>query len=493
MKLWKNGVFHTMLSEKDIKYQMATHQGYIVGFDQQVSDFEFDEIIDLKGYHIYPGFVDAHLHLLGFGQKLSRPNLMNIKDKKEVVKIIKNAFGDEPLFIEGYFECGLTKIDLNRISQHYPIMIRHNDYHSLTVNDVVLDMINQESSSGILTEQAAQKAMDSYPKHSNQALEKMLENSIKKLNSYGITGGHSDDLYYFNGFKETLRVFDRVLDKMPFRAHLLVHHMVLDEYLKSRRVQLNQTSYLQIGAIKMFYDGTISSKTALLKNKYLNSDSFGMRIHEIKTFESMVKKVRANDLTVAIHVIGDQALLEVLDILKKYPPLDGLHDRLIHTSLMDSKAIEMMKDMPISIDVQPQFVSSDLPGALDYLSETPELVYPWKTLVDHHINIAGSSDAPVEVPNPLFGIYSAVTRISDVDHQVYFKKEALSRFEAIKLYTKYANYSTMDPNRGFLEKGFIADLSIFEENLEETIIENLKKNICYMTVIDECINYKKSY
>lgn len=493
MKLWKNGIFHTMLSEDDTKFQMATDQGRIVGFDHQVENLEYDEIINLKGYHVYPGFVDAHLHLLGYGQKLSRPNLMNMKDKNKIIKIIQSSFLDQPLFVEGYFECGLKKDDLNQISHIHPIMLRHNDYHSLTVNQVVLDHIGLPHSDGVLTEEEAEMAMDSFPKHSNQTLELFLEKSISKLNSYGITGGHSDDLSYFNGFKSTLEVFDRVLDKKPFRAHLIVHHHVLDDYLNSKRVYLNQTPYLQLGAIKMFYDGTISSKTALMKKKYLGVNSNGLRIHEIQEFENMVKKAREHGLNVAIHIIGDQALLEALEILKKYPPIIGDHDRLIHTSFMDQDAVDLMKNMPISIDMQPQFLSSDIPWALDYFSQTPEFVYPWKTLNDLKINLAGSSDAPVEIPNPLLGIYAAVTRISDFDHQAYFKNECLSRFEAIKLYTRYANYSTMDSNRGYLQKGYIADLSVFEENLEQTPIENFKKEICYMTVVDEHIVYKKSH
>ncbi|MBU1141952.1 MAG: amidohydrolase family protein, partial [Firmicutes bacterium] len=138
MKLFKNGIFHTMETEDTIKYQMATDQGLIIGFDQAIEHLEFDEIIDLEGAHVYPGFVDAHLHLLGYGQKLSRPNLMNHQDKDIALKILEGSYHNGPLFAEGYFECGLTKDDLNRISIKHPIMIRHNDYHSLTVNNVVL-------------------------------------------------------------------------------------------------------------------------------------------------------------------------------------------------------------------------------------------------------------------------------------------------------------------------------------------------------------------
>ncbi|PKK92711.1 MAG: hypothetical protein CVV61_08345, partial [Tenericutes bacterium HGW-Tenericutes-6] len=230
MKLWKNGVFHTMKHENDLKYQMATNNGFIVGFDQDIEDFEFDEIIDLNQAHVYPGFVDAHLHLMGYGQKLSRPNLKNLNNKNQVLQVLKTEFNNAPFFVEGYFECGITKTDLNLISTSYPIMIRHNDYHSLTVNDYVLTMANIKSLTGILTEEEAQNAMNFFPKHTNLDLDHMLEKSIRSLYQYGITGGHSDDLFYFNGFKETLGSFDRVLAKMPFRAHLLVHHNVLDDY-----------------------------------------------------------------------------------------------------------------------------------------------------------------------------------------------------------------------------------------------------------------------
>lgn len=491
MKLWKNGVFHTMTDEQETKYQMATHQGVIIGFDEEVNDLKFDEIIDLKGNHVYPGFVDAHLHLLGYGQKLSRPNLKNLKDKTLVLEMISNNFLHKPLFAEGYFECGITKDDLNQISSEFPILIRHNDYHSVTANDVVLNKINATESNGVLTEELAEQAMHTFPIHNNQTLEELLKNSIQSLYHYGLTGGHSDDLYYYNGFHETLHIFDHVLAEMPFRAHLIVHHMVLEDYIKSNRVKLNQTPYLQLGAVKMFYDGTISSKTALMKAPYKESLSYGMRIHSKLEFEQMVRRTRVHGLTAAIHVIGDQGLIEVLEILKRNPPIQGQHDRLIHTPWVDEKALRMIKNMSVSIDIQPQFLSSDLPWALDYFSEIPTYPFPWKSLLKQQINLAGSSDAPVEIPNPLLGIYAAVKRQSDHDLKTYFEKESLSRFEAITLYTKGANYSTMDIRRGYLKKESIADLSIFTEDLLQIPIENLKKELLYATVVDESIVYKK--
>ncbi len=491
MKLWKNGYFHTMENKTDVKHLMATDHGVIIGFDDEISNLDFDEVIDLKNKHVYPGFVDAHLHLIGYGRKLSRPNLLNTRDKNKVLDILSKAFKNQPLFAEGYFECGVTKTDLNRISDIYPIMIRHNDYHSLTVNDVVLTQINDQSPDGFLTEEIAEEAMRTFPRYTHDELKELLKLSIVNLYRYGVTGGHSDDLAYYNGFDDTLAVFDETLEDLPFRAHLIVHHQVMDEYIHSNRMFLDQTKYLQLGAVKMFYDGTISSKTALMKNPYRNLNTQGMRIHKQEEFVQMVKIARENNLEVAIHVIGDLGVSEVLDILKKYPPKAEGYDRLIHTPWLDEKIIKKMKGMPISLDIQPQFLSSDLPWAFDYFSKTPELSFPWKTLLENKINLAGSSDAPIEIPSPLLGMYAAIERKSDHDEKSYFINEALTRYEAIELYTVGANFSTMHSNRGRLKKGFIADFTVVDEDIQKMDIGKFKQDIIYATIIDEKVVFVK--
>ncbi|MDI6453417.1 amidohydrolase [Peloplasma aerotolerans] len=493
MKLWTNGFFHSMEDETTVYLQMATQDGVIIGFDEDIKDLAFDEIIDMNQGHVYPGFVDAHLHLLGYGQKRTRPNFYHLKKKNQVIEELKKIFHEEPLFVEGYFESGVNKDDLNAISVTQPILLRHNDYHSLTVNNVVLANAKIKSSTGVLTEDEAQKAIDSFPKYTKEKLQELLIESIQSLHQYGITGGHSDDLYYFNGFEETVFVFEKTLDKLPFRAHLLMHHLTLDDFLKSKRPFLDQNKYLQLGAVKMFYDGTLSSKTALMKKPYKNTNTFGLKVQSDQQFEKMIKKARKHHLPVAVHVIGDQATEDVCNLLKKHPVDEGLHDRLIHTPWLAKSTIELMKELPISLDIQPQFLSSDLPWALEFLSETPELCFPWKTLKENGINQAGSSDAPVEIPNPLLGIYAAIERKSDQDAKVYFESEKLNRFDAISLYTIQANFSTQHHNRGYLKNGYIADLSVFTYDLLTTDIENYKKDIVEMTVVDEQIVYRKQF
>ncbi|TNF07735.1 MAG: amidohydrolase [Bacillota bacterium] len=490
MKLWTNGFFHS-LDEGKIYLKMTTHQGKIVCFDEDCGHRHYDEVIDLEGAHVYPGFVDAHMHLLGYGQKLKRPSLSALKTKDEVLTRLKEAFHHEPLFAEGYRECGITKEDLDMISTSHPIMIRHNDYHSVTANSYVLNHIHLTHTNGVLTEEDATLAMKTWPPYTIKQLEDILETSLKSLYSYGITGAHSDDLSYFIGFKDTLQAFENVLERMPFRAHLLMHYDILDDYLSSGKSFLDQHAYLQLGAIKMFYDGTLSSQTAWMKTTYRSHNHHGLKIQTDQAFLDMVKKCRQHDLPVAIHVIGDQGLVDVCKVLQKYPVKTGLHDRIIHAPWADLEGIELMKKLPIVIDIQPQFLSSDLPWALSFIHETPPFVFPWKTYLKHGLIQAGSSDAPVEIPNPLLGMYASIYRISDHDQKPYFTDESLSIDEAIDIYTKGANYPTYDQKRGSLKIGYIADLTIFDNDLKTFKKHDFLEQKVKMTVINEIIVYKR--
>jgi hypothetical protein len=490
MKLWKNGVFHTMMTPTDTHHSMATSEGIIIGFDDDLLGMTFDEEIDMQGFHVYPGFVDAHLHLLGYGQMLSRISLKG-KTKTEILIDLKNHFNGKLLYAEQYTECGITKDDLNDISKTIPIYLRHNDYHSLTVNDAVLVSLNLSSTSGILTEDIAQQAIDLFPKFSFFELIELLKNALSHLYQFGVTGGHSDDLYYFNGFDETVKVFETVLASMPFRTHLLMHHHTLKDYEESHKPWLDQSNYLQLGAVKLFYDGTISSKTALMYHPYQGSSNHGLRVQSKEQFKSTIRYARRLGLPVAVHVIGDLGLDELITVLKEFPPRSGVLDRLIHTPYMRKDTLKRLKDMPLSIDIQPQFLSSDLPWSLDRFSKIPELCFPWKSLLAEGITVSGSSDAPVEIPNPLLGMHAAIFRRSSHDQNIYFPEESLSRFDAAKLYTTTSQIQSLKMNRGLLKQDYIADMTVTRLDVLTMEEKEFFQDQIQMTVIDEQIVYRR--
>jgi|GEM_PF-412524 len=449
--------------------------------------------IDLHGWMGLPGFVDAHLHILGYGEKLTLLQLNKSTDKNAILKKIQQHLKSPFLYAQGHLEQNLTKTDLDRLSSTIPILLRHADYHGATVNQVLLNRIGlHRHPTGILHEAEAMTAVQSIPKYSKSELTVMIVKAIKTLQAFGITGGHSDDLFYFNGFKETLEAFEDALKMVPFRTHLLIHHLELTHFLESKRPWLNQNPYLQLGAIKTFYDGTISSQTAWMSQPYQHSNQFGERQFSLQDWEALLVRIRQAGLPIAIHTIGDQALDEVADWLAKHPVKAGLHDRIIHASFAKLSTLDKLKKLPLIFDIQPQFMSSDLPWALAMISPKTELIYPWKHYQESQLVLCGSSDAPVEIPNPLLGIKAAYLRISDHNQQVYQPEEKLTMLDAVKLYTIGANTPTYDlAHRGTLQVGNLADFTFFDQDFLKD--ENkLASTSVMMTIVDNQIVYQKS-
>jgi hypothetical protein len=485
---YKNGRCYTLEQGNPWVEEFFTENGKIIALGSQT--IQADRVVDLQGYTLFPGWVDAHLHIAGYGERLTLPNLHKLHEKTIVIEHIRRAFKHEPLYIQGYHECGLTKEDLDSISATHPILVRHADYHSATVNSVLLHSIGLPQSTGVLHELDAQQAVFAMPRHSQKTLQTMIANAIHSLHSYGITGGHSDDLHYFNGFTDTVEAFERALHEHPFRAHLLIHHQEVDGFVKSGRPWLDQSPFLQLGAVKIFYDGTLSSQTAWMAHPYPNG-SLGERIMTTEEFEHTLLKMRRLNLPVALHTIGDLALDEVGHWLKKYPVQKGLHDRIIHASFAQLSSLPLLQSLPIILDIQPQFLSSDLPWGLKLLPSQTELIYAWKTYLKNGLVLCGGSDAPVEVPDPLKAIRAAVKRISDQDGQSYGEVEKLTMLEAIHLYTTQANVPTYKTyERGKLAKGYVADFTVFNVDfLNDPAL--LDQAYVTMTIVDDQLVYLK--
>lgn len=490
MKCYVNGIMHSMISEDHIYHQMATENGKIVAFDDEVVLSSCDEIIDLNKGHLYPGFVDAHLHMIGYGEYLKMIHLSGLDSKEKVINHLLKYKHQPFLMGLGYLDMGITKHDLDLYFKDTVVLLRHNDYHSLTLNSKALDMFQIIDETGILKEESATYVMQRLPKHEFDDLKEMLEKSIKKLHAFGITGGHTDDLYYYNGFNETYRVFDDVLTKYPFRAHLLMHHQVIDDFIASKKPWGIQTPYLELGAVKMFYDGTISSKTALMFSPYLENNHHGEVVMGRENFREALIKARKLSLPVAIHVIGDLGLHEVCELLIKYPPKQGLKDRIIHAPWAMEETLSIMKGLPLTYDIQPQFLSSDLPRAFSYFSKKPDHIFPWKTYLKNQLILSGSSDAPVEIPNPLLGIKDAIYRKSSSDQRSYITEESLSHYEAIKLYTTFSHAQSLVQPRGYLKIGYLADFTVFDQDLLELQETDFDKPHVTMTIVDEKTVYK---
>ena len=120
--------------------------------------------------------------------------------------------------------------------------------------------------------------------------------------------------------------------------------------------------------------------------------------------------------------------------------------------------------------------------------------YAWKSLLNSGAVVVGGSDAPVERGDPLIEFYAAVARkdlkgYSDAD---WHPEEALSRAEALKLFTASAAYARFaEKDLGTISVGKRADLSAFSVDLMTAPEAAIPKGHAVLTIVDGQVVYEK--
>ncbi|BCB05256.1 putative amidohydrolase YtcJ [Bacillus sp. KH172YL63] len=487
--------------------------------------FVIDTVVDLGQKVMFPGFVDSHMHLIGHGETLMRLDLSSMQSKREVLDAVRQkADGMEKgqwVIGEGWNENlwgdaeVITKQEIDGVVPDHPVLMKRICRHAMVVNSLALTHAGIDESTpdpagglierdengelnGLLKDKAQDLMIDALPGISSEYLVEALTKGIESCWENGLVGGHTEDLSYYGHFKKTYDAFLKTINDgdKKFRAHLLVHHEVIEDWKADGNRFMGGNEFIEFGAMKIFADGALGGRTALLSYPYADDPSTnGVSIHSDERLLELVEKARKYDLPIAVHTIGDQAFENVLNAIEQAPSPHGRRDRLIHAQILRKELIERIKGLPLILDIQPRFVPSDFPWVLERLGhENMKYNYAWKTLLEEGIHCAGGSDAPIEPVNPLLGIHAAVTRTNPLDPErtVYRPEEKLSMYEAISLFTKGSAYACHhEHDRGQIHEGFSADFTVLDIDPFKADHDELLNKVVDMTIVDEEIVYRK--
>ena len=529
--LWKNGIIYTLQQEGHHVEAVFTENGIIKGLGsseeiEQNEQFTIESVIDLQQKVMFPGFVDSHMHLIGHGETLMRLDLSSMNSKQEVLDAISEKAsgleGGKWIIGEGWNENlwsdaeVLTKKEIDAVVPNHPVLLKRICRHAMVVNSLALKHAGIDESTsnpaggliekddrgelnGLLKDKAQDLMIDALPAISSEYLVEALTKGVESCWENGLVGGHTEDLSYYGNFKKTYDAFLKTINegKKKFRAHLLVHHEVIEDWKEDGHHFLSGNEYIEFGAMKIFADGALGGRTALLSYPYADDPSTrGVSIHTNARLLELVKKARKYELPIAVHTIGDQAFENVVDAILEEPSVHRRRDRLIHAQILRKELIEKIKGLPLILDIQPRFVASDFPWVMDRLGkENMKYNYAWKTLLDEGIPCAGGSDAPIEPINPLWGIHAAVTRTNPLDpnRTEYRPEEKLTMYEAISLFTKGSAYACHhEEDRGEIREGYTADFTVLDIDPFKVEADQLLGKVVDMTIVDETIVYKKN-
>ncbi len=127
------------------------------------------------------------------------------------------------------------------------------------------------------------------PPVSQHYVDEALTVAIEDCWTKGLTGGHSEDLSYYGDASVPMKAYGKAAasGKYPFRCHLLVHHEAVDRW---EQLEKPSGPYVEFGAMKIFADGALGGRTALLKETYQDDPSTnGVQVHDDETLAGSFK------------------------------------------------------------------------------------------------------------------------------------------------------------------------------------------------------------
>jgi predicted amidohydrolase YtcJ len=148
-----NAVIYTVDSAFTIAEAMAVKDGKIVATgknDDILNRFGAKETINAQGKPVYPGFIDAHAHFLGYGQSLFQVNLFGCSTWDEVVSRVQDFAAKHPnepwIKGRGWDQNKFpgkqypTNNKLNELFPNKPVFLTRVDGHAAIANQKALDM-----------------------------------------------------------------------------------------------------------------------------------------------------------------------------------------------------------------------------------------------------------------------------------------------------------------------------------------------------------------
>lgn len=477
------------------------------------------EYIDLDHKYVYPGFNDSHMHLVNYGQFLSRVSLVehtsSLKDMLDELK--KNLKKDKWLIGRGwnhdYFKDVSrfpTKEDLDSISKDEPIVITRTCGHVLVANSKAIELAHIDNveveggaynlETGLFEENATYLINDIIPKPTIEDIKDYVLIAQKKLHSYGITSVQSDDLLSAtSNYKDALTALEQLRDENKLTVRIYEQAQFLNltdlkEFVESGYNTGMGNEFFKIGPLKMLGDGSLGARTALLSKPYYDDSSkTGIPVYTKEELNAMFEYAHSHDMQIAIHAIGDGILDWILEayenILSKYPKTNHRHG-VVHCQITRDDQLEKFKEYSLHAYVQPVFIDYDnhiVESRVD--PQTAKTSYNFKTLNDY-TTMSSGSDCPVEYPDVLKGIQLAMTRTSLDGTGPYLLEQALTVNEAIDSFTKQASYASFEENiKGEIKEGMLCDFVVLDQSIEECDVNRVKD----INILSTYVNGNKVY
>jgi predicted amidohydrolase YtcJ len=489
-----NATVYTVDSAFTVAEAIAVKDGRILATGK-TSDFmdryEPKEKLDAEGKAVFPGFIDAHAHFVGYGNSLQRVNLVDTKSWDEVIERTKKFAGENPngwLLGRGWDQNDWPVKEfpdnkkLNELFPDRPVLLTRIDGHAAIANKKALELagikagekleggeieVKNGQLTGILVDNATGLVGAKVPAQTREEFTESLQDAEKNCFAVGLTT--VDDCGLSAEAVEGIKAM-QANGQLKMRLYV----MLSDDPANFRYLEktgIIKTDRLNVRSIKVYADGALGSRGACLLQPYSDKPGWtGFLLSSKEHFDSVANYIRQKGWQMCTHAIGDSGNRTILHIYAKY--LGGKNDlrwRIEHAQVVNQEDFALFGSNSVIPSVQPTHATSDMYWAGDRLG--PERVkgaYAYQQLLKQNGWLPLGTDFPVEDISPFKTFFAAVIRkdAKGWPPQGYQVDNALTREQAIRGMTIWAARANFeDKEKGSLEKGKLADFIILDRDL----------------------------
>lgn len=483
---------------------MAIKDGKIVelGAERQILNrYKADRKIDARKRAVYPGFYDAHSHFLGFAKNMAELNIFETGSIEEIVEklqtfaeendrewIVGRGWDQNDWDVKEY----PNKNILDSLFPDRPVFLNRVDGHAAWVNSAALEVAgidgefeifggevkldNGGNPTGILVDEAAEYVEDIIPPLSREEQRNLLKEAQDLCFQAGLStvtdaGLPVADILFLDSLQKAGDLDIGIYAMFrPGEGTL--------EYLKKGPLL---TDKLSARSVKLYADGALGSRGALLKEPYSDdTDNTGLLLLNDSIYSVYSKACLDYGFQLNTHCIGDSANSYVLKLYaKSLKEMNDLRWRIEHAQIVSEEDREYFKSYGIIPSVQPVHATSDAPWASKRLGpDRLQNAYSYKSLLNQLGILALGTDFPVERISPIENFYAAVFRKNRFGEPVdgFMPEEALSREEALRGLTIWAALASFEEDKkGSLEAGKQADFVILDRDIMKVDEEEILK------------------
>jgi predicted amidohydrolase YtcJ len=457
-------------------------------------------MIDASGKLLLPGFNDSHVHFVDGGLSLDSVQLNDATSAAEFARRIgeqakKTPKGewvtsgdwDETKWTPATMP---TKELIDPLTPDTPVFVSRYDGHMALANSIVLRLAGitaqtpdppggvvvrdaQGNPTGALKDAAMDYVYKISPPLSHDARLRAVKRALAHAASLGVTS-----VQHMNPEYADIAVYSELLERGELTARIYAAPLItgVDDQVKIGIRHAFGGTFLRIGALKAYADGSLGSSTAYFfepfSNQPKNHGLLSDEMHPVSLMRDRMMKADASGLQLCTHAIGDRGISTILDLYSEIVKAHGESDRrfrIEHAQHMAAKDFDRFAQLHVIASMQPYHAIDDGRWAEERIGhDRASRTYAFRTFLNHGVRLAFGTDWNVAPLNPMLGLYAAVTRatLDDKNPNGWFPEQKLTVAEAVEAYTMGSAYAEFqEKDKGSITPGKLADFVLLSDDV----------------------------